>query len=950
MTFQDKIITFSADHPKWITWTMVLFALVCAAMIPMIQVDTDPENMLPADEPVRVFHNQTKQRFDLSDIVVLGVINESHPAGVFNAATLGRVYELTEFAKTLRWEDPKQPGKQAGVIEVDMIAPSLIDHIEGGGGMVRFEWLMPQPPKTDEEALEIRDKVMSNQLLRGTMVSEDGKALMLLLPLTDKHLSYRVYSALNKKIAQLGGTESYHITGLPVAEDTFGVEMFIQMAVSAPLAMLTIFLLMLVFFRKLVLILSPMIVAMVSVISTMGLLIGFGYPVHIMSSMIPIFLMPISVVDSVHILSEFFDRYTAEKGRRQTILEVMRALFVPMLYTSLTSAAGFLSLALTPIPPVQVFGVFVSIGIMIAWAFTVSFVPAYVMLLPERTLSNFGLAVHQEQAETWLTRLLARTGRMTVRQAKPILAVLVLLSAAAVYGITQIVINDNPVKWFSMRHPIRRADIALNEHFGGTYMAYLVLRAPEEQKADADFAARIEQQLQELVRTRKTEEPSIEKAAAPVLAHFKQTASQGLSPSALMDEMLRYIQTQTEQASDEDFYGWQELEGFFGVERERLRPFKRPEVLSWLKGLQSHLEKAGLVGKSNSIADIVMKVNQELVDGRPESFRVPDKLEQVAECLIQYQNSHRPQDLWHMVTKEMTEAVVWMQLTSGDNRDMERVVRAVEDYWKTNPPPTELKHQWAGLTYINIIWQNKMVWGMLQSFLGSFLVVFIMMAILFRSVLWGLICMVPLTITIVMIYGLIGWLGKDYDMPVAVLSALTLGMAVDFAIHFLERAREHYKKAGSWEKVSAEMFGEPARAITRNVLVIAIGFLPLLAAPLVPYKTVGIFLCAIMALSGVVTLLVLPALLKLGEKAFFRQVAQPVGPACNCGFCLIISLSTVVLIALNVHQYWHVGAGKLTWISIVLIPLLALTCGLLSRRQVCRMLESNESISSQERR
>ena len=40
---------------------------------------------------------------------------------------------------------------------------------------------------------------------------------------------------------------------------------------------------------------------------------------------------------------------------------------------------------------------------------------------------------------------------------------------------------------------------------------------------------------------------------------------------------------------------------------------------------------------------------------------------------------------------------------------------------KDNPPPQLLTHQWAGLTYINTVWQNKMVFGMLQSFLGSFL-------------------------------------------------------------------------------------------------------------------------------------------------------------------------------------------------------------------------------------
>jgi hypothetical protein len=210
------------------------------------------------------------------------------------------------------------------------------------------------------------------------------------------------------------------------------------------------------------------------------------------------------------------------------------------------------------------------------------------------------------------------------------------------------------------------------------------------------------------------------------------------------------------------------------------------------------------------------------------------------------------------------------------------------------------------------------------------------MAILFRSPLWGLVCMVPLTITIAVIYGLIGLVGKDYDMPVAVLSALTLGMAVDFAIHFLERARTSYAETGSWKASAAVMFGEPARAISRNVLVIAIGFLPLLAAPLVPYKTVGIFLCAIMALSGVVTLMVLPAILTVAEKRLFASAKTPQSAGCNCAFCVIIAIAAVVLVVLNVHQFELVGWTTLAWASAIAIPVLALTCGMLSRRQACR--------------
>ncbi len=940
MQIKHKITDFSLQHYKLVTLIMVVFTLALGALIPRIQVDTDPENMLSADEPVRLFHDETKKDFVLYDIVVVGVVNNTDPNGVFNVDSLRRIYELTEYARTLQWPSEEDPNEEVGVIEVDLLAPSMVDHIgQGGPGVVTFEWLMPQPPETQAEALEIRDKAMSNPLLNGTVVSEDGKAISLYLPLTHKDLSHDVYQKLNEKIAEFEGDEEYHITGLPVAEDTFGYEMFVQMAISAPLAMLVIFLLMLAFFRKLVLVISPMIVAMVAVISTMGALIGLGYPVHIMSSMIPIFLMPIAVVDSVHILSEFFDRYTKEKGRRETTLEVMDNLFMPMLYTSLTSAAGFASLALTPIPPVQVFGIFVAAGIMIAWLCTVTFVPAYIMFLKESALANFGAAAVHEEKQTWLTRVLHAMGRLTYTAAKPILVVIVLVAVVAIYGITQIQINDNPIKWFARSHPIRQADVELNRHFSGTYMAYLVLSDASEPNISTEYIQGLRDRLME-----KAEElaPDLE-AASEVVADADKfllaQASTDKTRTALLDELSNYAQEKEASAPQAAADAWYELIDFFELEKERLKMFKQPETLRYISQLENHLEEVGLVGKTNSIADIVKKVHQELIDGTPENYRIPDSSAAVAQCLIQFQSSHTPDDLWHFVTNDFDKANLWLQLKSGDNKDMERVVEVVDEFFAQKAPPTPMEHEWAGLTYINTVWQDKMVWGMLQSLMGSFIIVFIMMAILFRSPLWGLVCMIPLSITIAVIYGIIGLIGKDYDMPVAVLSALTLGMAVDFAIHFLERARATYAQTGSWKDSAAEMFGEPARAISRNVLVIAIGFLPLLAAPLVPYKTVGIFLCAIMALSGVVTLMVLPAILTVGEKRLLRPAKAPQSAGCNCGFCLIIATAAVVLIALNLHQSWHMSLGSLALFALLVIPLAALICGVMSRRQACRMAE-----------
>ena len=931
MKNDSPLVRFAVDHPRLVTAIMVAATVVLAALIPLIRIDTDPENMLSEKEAVRIFHNQMKQTFHLHDMVVVGIVNEKNRHGVFNPQSLEKIYQLTRFILEFRWQDGNDGADQDrrqwhGVVPHDVMAPSTLDHIGSGGpGVVKFEWLMPRPPKDQAQADIIKQRIMANPLLRGTLVSEDGKALCLYIPLTAKDLSYRLYSRLKQKITGFAGDDRYYITGLPVAEDTFGVEMFIQMAISAPTAMVLIFILMLIFFRKITLIVSPMIVAMVSVICTMGLLIGSGYTVHIMSSMIPIFVMPIAVLDSIHILSEFFDRYQETKDRRKTILRVMRELFLPMLYTSLTSAAGFASLALTPIPPVQVFGVFVAFGIMLAWLLTVTFVPAYTTFISERSLANFG-AGQPGQSASRLDRILAGMGRFTFRHPKSIIAGALAAAVIAVYGIFMIEINDNPVKWFTENHPIRVADRVLNRHFGGTYMAYLAL-APD-QPMDAQTAAA---GVKQTIRQSGPDDP----VSRPALSLVDQalTSTQGLEQ--FFRRLIDGLWARADREPEPQRAAWERLAET--VEKHSLQqrqPFKRPELLNYIVGLQDYLHQAKVVGKTSAVTDLVRKVNQELHEGQTKFYRIPDSLAAVGQCLISFQNSHDPDDLWHLVTPHYNRANVWVQMKSGDNKEMEHVVAQVRRFFTTNPPPVPLRHEWFGLTYINVIWQDKMVSGMLQAFLGSFLVVFIMMTVLFRSPLWGILSMIPLTVTIAFIYGVIGLTGKDYDMPVAVLSSLTLGLAVDFAIHFLARARNAYDQTGNWEQAIPLVFGEPARAISRNIIVIAVGFTPLLLAPLVPYQTVGLFLANILLLSGIATLYLLPPLITVLQRRLFTET-RLTKVTCHCATCLVVAIAGVVLIALNLHQYAQVSWHRLTILSMVAIPAAAVWCSLIAKRQKC---------------
>ncbi|HPQ65640.1 MAG TPA: MMPL family transporter [bacterium] len=966
----SRLISFAVNRPRAVTWAMVFTTLLLALLAGLpslwprtfgflspLRVDTDPENMLPAEEAVRVFHNRMKEEMSLSDMVVVGVVNETDPDGVFNPESLARIYELTEFAKTLTWADPDRPGERSGVIDVDVIAPSTVENIlQDGPGTVRFEWLMGRPPSTRAGAQEVRENARRLPFLRDTLLSGNGKAVALYLPLTAKDQSYRVAEALKEKIAGFSGNDRYFITGLPVAQDTFGVEMFKQMAVAAPMAMAIIFLLMLIFFRKLVLIVSPLIVALVSVICTMSLLVITGRTVHIMSSMIPIFIMPIAVLDAVHILSEFFDRFRETGDRKQTLHAVMRTLFTPMLYTSLTTSVGFASLALTPIPPVQVFGIYIAFGVATAWIWTVLFIPAFIMLIPARSLANFG-ALHDRREDREISRavrerrhtissnltmtwLLGGAGRLTYRHARTVLAVVAVLVAVSIWGISRITINDNPTKWFTSSHPIRVADRVLNHHFAGTYTAYLALKAPETGPAVGEYADGLEARLEAKAREAEAEYPGASKVFSALEAHLKASAGTAASPDRLLQGLVRFAESAMDKAPSADLDAWDEALLALDAERQRGEVFKQPRVLRYIAGLQNHLLSTGVVGKSNSLADIVKTVYRELVSGRDSDLRIPDSAGAVGQALITYQNSHRPQDLWHFVTPDYRTTVLWIQLKSGDNRDMEKVLDSVDGYLRDNPPPEGLEAQWFGLTYINVVWQKKMVSGMLQAFLGSFLIVFLMMTVLYRSALWGVLSMIPLVVTIGMIYGFIGLVGKDYDMPVAVLSSLSLGLAVDYAIHFLSRSRELYERCGTWERTVAAVFGEPARAIARNVIVVGVGFLPLLLAPLVPYQTVGLFIAAILVTAGVATLLILPALITVLNRLVFPRT-RAAGITCNCATCAVSAAAVVLVAVINLKRFLDVGVTALTWWSLGAIVAAAALCSYLSRRRSCRSVPAD---------
>ena len=767
-----SLVEFSIHRPRLVIAATVLLTLLFLTQFPRITTDTNPKNMLPETSDVRVWNDEVDKIFSLyEDTIVVGVKND---AGVLNRETLGRIARITDEILQVK-----------GVASRDVNAFTTVTNVTAEGGTLKVGPLMPAVPRSEAEAGDLRRALFGNPLFVNRMISPDGKTTAIYVPLEKGANGADIAEKIRAIVGKESGPERYYIAGDPVARDTFGAEMFKLMGIFSPIAGMIMFITIQLMFRSLSLSFTMMAVAMAAIIWSMGLLIGAGFPVHIMSSMAPVFLMAIAT-DSIHIFNEFYFRYREKHDKLAAIRETMAAVSRPVRYTALATAAGFAVLLFMNIIPVKVFGGLIAFGTVVLRLFSFSLIPAILTFIKEEKVAR---AAETESVELDRTaRLLRRIGE--VGATRPLATVLVglVLLGVAIVGTSKIHVNNNLVAWFKESSEIRVADSAMNQALGGTSLGYVVVLANEP-----EF-------------------------------------------------------------------------------------MKRPEAMRWLDGLQRYLEQLPVVGKTFSAADYVKRINQVLHDDDKKYDAVPDTKEAIGQYLFLFSMSAKPSDLDNVVDPAFQKANVWVQLKTWDAEAMRQVMHATETYQNAHPLAVSVKP--AGIAYFNLVWNDEVLGDMVRGFLMALVAVFVILALSFRSAKWAVVGYMPLLFTILLIYGVVGYAGKDFDMPLSVLSTLSLGMAVDFSIHFISRFRQRMAETGGdVQEALLWTAARPGKGIFRNAVLFAAAFSVMLFAPLTPYIAVGAFIVAMMMLSALLTILYLPALIMLGRKWLLDEPMPAVGSA-----------------------------------------------------------------------
>ena len=451
-----SIFNWVLSHPKLVLLGLLIFTVLAGSQLQHLKSETDIESMLPRTLDAYVNKKVLEEKFGAADMVVIGIVNEKE--GIYSPGSLKIVAEMSDWMQ-------QQPEFETLALN-DLLSLSTIKDIHGTADGLDVEQFMEEPLSAPDEIAHLRERMRAFGVYDGVIVSEDGKGSILIVKPkpNSRHLYGVIHEKVMAKVAEIesrGGAEQFYVSGRPIIESVFGRYMQSEMQRLMPMVILFLFVLLFLAFRSPRGMLLPIGVVLVAEVWTLGSMAFFEVPIYTVTTMLPVLILAIGIADSVHFMlrERLLSHQPEFQDRRERLIEVMHELWKPMLMTSVTTGVGFLSLAASDLVPVKFMGIFIALGILYALLVTKLFLPAMLMLLPDRT---------ERERKPIFSRYVTWLGDLVLNHPRRILIGFGLLLLLAVVGLVRLETNASLVAQFKPGDPLLAADTFLNDRFVGT--------------------------------------------------------------------------------------------------------------------------------------------------------------------------------------------------------------------------------------------------------------------------------------------------------------------------------------------------------------------------------------------------------------------------------------------------------------------------------------------------
>ncbi len=305
------------------------------------------------------------------------------------------------------------------------------------------------------------------------------------------------------------------------------------------------------------------------------------------------------------------------------------------------------------------------------------------------------------------------------------------------------------------------------------------------------------------------------------------------------------------------------------IETPKSEDLFKPEHLQRIEALQSYVKTLPHVNGSTSIVDYLKQMNRALNSNDTSAYRLADSAELVAQQFLLYSASGDPSDFEKEVDYDYRLANVRVRLDTGLYSVGKVVIENVEHYLTTHFNNGEITASLSGRVNVDYHWIKSLGESHFYSIAISLLLVMAMAALSMRSAVAGVITVVPVAVSILLIYAVMGFTNIWLAIGTSMFAAIAIGLGVDFSVHTIERLQVLIKQQGKTidEAINA-LYPSTGRALLFNFAALTLGFSVLTTSEVVPLTRFGAMVGVAVTASFIASMTILPALIKILKPKF----------------------------------------------------------------------------------
>ena len=450
--------------------------LAMTAGVQFITVTNDYRSLFEDDNPQLLALDALEDTYAASNIALIAVAPET--GSVFSREVLGAIDELSEAA----WGAPRSIRvdsltnySHSEAFEDDLIVkPLVVDALE----------------LSDDELARVEAIALGAPDLAGRLVAYDGRvggvAITFALPDDPDVAVVEITDYLNSILAESRAshpTLAYYLTGDVVMNRAFADATKDDLLTLAPIVLLVIVVVAVVLLRSVLGTLAIIGVLGFIINTTMGFAGWIGTVLNPANSGVAIIVMTVAIAHSVHIVTATLSGMGRGLSRNEAIAASLRSNAYPVLLTTVTTAIGFLSLNSSDSPAFHVLGNLVAFGVVCAFIYSMTLLPAVLCVLPLRARS----------AKSWQAEFFERFGAFVVARRRYLLPAMCLLVATLAAGIPRIELTDNWTRYLDGRYEFRRdTDFVIENLTGMETLEYSLKSGREGGITDPEYLSTVD--------------------------------------------------------------------------------------------------------------------------------------------------------------------------------------------------------------------------------------------------------------------------------------------------------------------------------------------------------------------------------------------------------------------------------------------------------------------------